>query len=123
MDKDAPFKLMVTGGRDYANQIQCWTALDKLHQLHEIDIIIHGDAEGADKMADAWARVKGIQRAVCPACWAHFDPSVAGHRRNRFMLELGPHLVVAFPGGAGTANAVTQAQHRGVKVMDLRKIK
>ena len=115
-------KLLVTGGRKYKNRPQLWRHLDQIHKETPIEILIHGDAEGADTMADEWAKERGVQRVVCPACWGHYDSSIAGHRRNRFMLELLPNRVVAFPGGAGTGNMVAQAHHKKVPVLDLRKL-
>lgn len=38
----------------------------------------------------------------------------AGPIRNSFMLALGPDLVLAFPGGRGTADMVRQASEAGV---------
>lgn len=115
--------ILVTGGRNYANRAQLHQYLYQVHNETPIDILVHGNARGADTMADDWAEAKGIQRAICPAAWDRFDAAIAGHRRNRFMLELGPTLVVAFPGGAGTNNMVTQAQHKGVRLLDLRALK
>ncbi|MEM9912925.1 MAG: hypothetical protein AAF922_19365 [Pseudomonadota bacterium] len=46
----------------------------------------------------------------------------AGPIRNKEMLDEGcPDLVVAFPGGRGTANMVKQAQAAGVEVLDKRE--
>jgi predicted Rossmann-fold nucleotide-binding protein len=42
---------------------------------------------------------------------------MAGPIRNRLMLDLGAHAVLAFPGGAGTANMVRIAQEADVPVL------
>lgn len=55
-----------------------------------------------------------------PADWARFGKS-AGYLRNKQMLEEGkPDLVVAFPGGRGTANMIAIAMKAGVKVIDAK---
>jgi hypothetical protein len=51
-----------------------------------------------------------------PADWAR-DGRGAGFLRNERMLaEAKPHLVVAFPGGRGTAHMVARAEAAGVAV-------
>ena len=51
-----------------------------------------------------------------PANWKKHGRA-AGPIRNKQMLEEAkPDLVIAFPGGAGTANMVKQAREAGVKV-------
>jgi len=42
----------------------------------------------------------------------------AGPERNAAMLGLGPDLVVAFPGGSGTAGMVRLAKAAGVEVIE-----
>lgn len=50
------------------------------------------------------------------ANWEAFG-AAAGPVRNRWMLDLEPDLVIAFPGGKGTKNMIEQAKKRGVPVM------
>lgn len=78
--------------------------------------LMQGGADGADYLANEWAKTKaGIKRWVCKADWKKHGRS-AGPIRNARMLEWKPDLVVAFPGGRGTKNMVTQAQAAGVPV-------
>jgi hypothetical protein len=68
-------------------------------------------------LAGAWARSQyGVQEVACRANW-YLHGKGAGHERNARMLELGPELVVAFPGGRGTANMIARAERAGVEVM------
>jgi ABC-type Fe3+-hydroxamate transport system substrate-binding protein len=48
-----------------------------------------------------------------------YGPS-AGPIRNGRMLEYKPDLVIAFPGGRGTANMVKQARKAGIAVVEPR---
>lgn len=78
-------------------------------------LVIHGDAPGADSLAGWWAEVRGAQNVRCPANW-RLHGRKAGPMRNTAMLALNPDLVVAFPGGTGTADMVSKATARGIKL-------
>ena len=65
-------------------------------------------------MARMWAQAEGIEVRTFEADWDRFGKS-AGYRRNRQMLDEGaPHILVAFPGGKGTADMRKQAAEFGV---------
>lgn len=84
------------------------------------DVVIHGGQKGADKLADKWA-VEHDRRVV--EFKAHWDKygKAAGPMRNARMLERGkPDLVVAFPGGVGTANMIKQAREAKVPVLRIK---
>lgn len=106
--------IAVTGGRNFRDQALIDTVLYRLAQEQfdrgdPITHIINGYATGADAIARRWAIDNGIQPVDCPALWGTYPakgPKNAGMRRNRAMLQLMPHTVVAFPGGAGTAHMV-----------------
>lgn len=81
--------------------------------------LICGMAFGADTMAYNWAKRHGIKVHEYPADW-HTHGRRAGYIRNRQMLEEGkPDLVVAFPGGKGTAMMVNLARQAGVEVIEV----
>lgn len=101
--------------------------------------IISGCAPGADTLAIEWAENNYYQLDKYPAKWddlTHPDAIIAfnkwgkpynknaGFTRNRQMLVEGkPDLVIAFAGGAGTENMVTQAtsEEFNVKVIRVRR--
>ena len=98
-------------------------ALDRLHERKPITVLIHGAAAGADTHAGAWAKRRGVEVKPYPADWKT-HPRTAGSIRNRLMLTDGrPELVVAFPGGKGTANMVALARGAGVQVWEPREPK
>lgn len=71
-------------------------------------------------MAAGCARDRGIPETAYPADWRR-DGKSAGYRRNRRMLSEGrPDLVIAFPGGPGTAHMVEIAEKAGVPVLRIR---
>jgi hypothetical protein len=109
--------VLVTGGRDYKDIAQVNEVLTRVHKEHHIRLLVHGCATGADTLAAIWASVRGIQPVGCPALW-DFYSKAAGSIRNAAMLWLKPELVVAFPGGDGTANMVGQAKQAGIRVIE-----
>lgn len=111
-------KLLVCGGRDYRNEAYVWLTLDRLHAETPITEIITGGVPGADRIANDWAKTKPIKRYVSKADWKAHGKS-AGPKRNARMLEWNPDLVLAFPGGRGTANMVAQAKASGIKVIEV----
>ena len=88
-----------------------------------VHLLLHGGARGADAAIGAAAQQLGWSSLVMPAQW-QLHGRAAGPIRNRELLEQAvaraeAHsspgyqasvLVVAFPGGAGTASLVKQAR-------------
>jgi hypothetical protein len=110
--------VLVTGGRDYTLFGELTYIMDTIHAVHGFSIVMHGDARGADTLAGRWCRARKLQEVKVPANWAGHGLS-AGLRRNTFMLELlRPDVVVAFPGGRGTANMMKKAADAGILVLD-----
>lgn len=105
-------KVLVCGGRDYENSTAVYRALNT---LPDVTHVIHGGAYGADEAAGKWARDHGVQEVVCDANWDYWGKS-AGFRRNKAMAALGPDLVVAFPGGKGTASMIEIAEYAEIRV-------
>mgnify|MGYP000860097131 CR=1 FL=1 len=85
--------------------------------------LLHGGARGADAAIGRAAQQLGWSSAVMPAQWERHGRA-AGPIRNRELLEqaiakavahtspvsIASVLVVAFPGGAGTASLVREAR-------------
>ena len=122
-------KVLVCGGRTYGIELddkpmsQVWSELFHmrwyLYFLRSCDTVIHGGARGADINAGVIAKSHGCAVVVVKAEWDKYGKR-AGHLRNTAMLAHKPDLVVAFPGGAGTADMVRQATEAGCNVRDLR---
>jgi len=109
-------RVLVCGGRDFADREKLASVLDSLHAQRPFSTVIHGAAPGADTLAGEWAMSRGITVAAFPADWKG-QGRAAGPIRNKRMLDEGhPDLVIAMPGGRGTANMVAQAQKAGVAV-------
>lgn len=112
-----PLRVLVCGGRQFTDRDLLEDTLDRLHRARGFTVLIEGDAIGADRMAGAWAEARGVDHRVFRADWDRLGAK-AGPRRNRQMLDEGrPELVVAFPGGSGTAHMMRIARAAGVEVI------
>jgi hypothetical protein len=112
--------VLVCGGRDYIDVDRVYGVLDTLHAERHFSMLIHGAARGADSLAASWAKLfPEIKIVPFPADW-HTYGNAAGPIRNRQMLREGkPDLVVAFPGGTGTADMVKIARSAGVEIISV----
>jgi hypothetical protein len=118
--------VLVCGGRDFRDQACVDRVLDIVLGNCAAPTLIHGNATGADTLADNWAISRNAQdgtewckREVYPADWAQHG-NAAGPIRNAEMLKRGePQLVIAFPGGRGTADMVSKARAAGVLVLQV----
>jgi hypothetical protein len=109
-------RILVCGGRDYTDMATLYRVLDAALRSGPVEII-QGGAKGADRLAKTWATDRGVFCQTFEAEWDRHGRA-AGSIRNRQMLTEGrPNMVLAFPGGRGTANMVKQAQERGVLVV------
>ena len=114
---DKPLRVLVCGGRNYTERARVYDLLSRINDKHGIAIVIHGGASGADYFADEWAALLNIARHRFPAQWDKHGKA-AGPIRNQAMLDKGrPDIVLAFPGGSGTANMIEKATNAGIKVM------
>ena len=111
--------VLVCGGRGYSDVVMVFETLDALHSASPIERIVEGGARGADRAARHWATDRGISRVTHEARWGD-DGKAAGPLRNQRMLDVErPQLVVAFPGGPGTADMVRRARIAGVDVLEV----
>lgn len=117
-------KVLVCGGRSYSNRSQVFAELDILRDFNTTLCVISGGATGADALAEEWARANigkrnGVSFHGFKADWKKHGKA-AGPIRNQPMLDNGcPDLVLAFPGGRGTADMVSRARAAGVEVKEL----
>ena len=128
--RDAEFTVLVCGGRDFQDYRSVEDELDLLQP----DRIIHGAARGADSLAGRYARDNRVECREFPAVWRPADgrdPETgrplrkgynprAGFQRNDQMLRDGrPDLVVAFPGGRGTAHMAWRTRMVGCDLQEV----
>jgi hypothetical protein len=109
-------RILVCGGRDYINKSKVFQVLNL---YTSVQVIIHGAARGADLLAREWAVIHNVPELAFKADWDRYGLG-AGPRRNAQMLAEGhPDLVIAFPGGRGTADMIKKARKAGILVIQI----
>lgn len=112
--------VLVCGGRDFNDWPSFLDAMDTVDERFGIRRIVHGAAPGADTLAQRWADLRSRRFSSYPANWKEHGYA-AGPKRNQRMLDAEkPDLVVAFPGGRGTADMVRRAKAAGVEVREIK---
>lgn len=119
-------RVLVTGSRDWVDTAVIVSALNsEIYQFPEGIIVVHGGAEGADKVADQWAWV--MRQAGYPVRpeahrpdYDRYPAKFAPLRRNELMASLGAGVCHAFPleGGTGTRHCMTQAFANEIRVVN-----
>lgn len=113
-------KILVCGGREYDDWPRLKEKLDELHLEKGVSEVIHGSAQGADRLAGVWARWNNIPERPYPANWKQYGKR-AGYVRNSQMLEEGkPDVVVVFKGGSGTEMMYELSKKAGIPTIDYR---
>lgn len=107
-------RIVVTGGRDYRN----WETVRRVLDGIQPDSVYVGDATGLDAMAAEWCDSRCVSHQIFVANWDKFG-KLAGPIRNEEMLRKAGRdaIVIAFPGGKGTANCVREAMKLNMTVL------
>lgn len=123
-------RILVCGGRDCSSS-DVWNWLESNlrvelafvtghHASLTIEALIHGGARGADEGAERWGKSEHIKTHRYAADWKKHGKA-AGPIRNQRMIDEGkPDVVIAFPGGKGTADMVSRARTDGLHVIEVR---
>lgn len=114
-------RVLVCGGRDYRDNERLFRELNRLHASKGISEIIQGGQMGADYLASKWAHINRIACATFWAEWKKYGRKAGPIRNIRMLRDSKPDVVVAFPGGAGTADMVRKAIVAGVPVIEVMK--
>jgi hypothetical protein len=117
-------RVLVCGGRDYLGE-EAWRRvareLDELHQScgFKVMTIIQGGSTGADEHARFWAELYEARLITERADWRKYGKAAGPTRNQRMIDKHRPDVVLAFPGGRGTADMVRRAKAAGVRVIDV----
>jgi len=116
-------RVLICGDRNW-RELQ--PIADCIESLPLDTVIIHGNARGADKMADGLAHYRGLIVLSYPALWNQFGRA-AGPIRNQQMLEDGKPDVVAFfhnnlRNSKGTKDMVKISYQRYIPIINGRSV-
>ncbi len=114
-----PLKVIIAGSREFRDYQQLAERCDHFlyREVGKRPIeIVSGNARGADRLGEKYARERGFDLARFPAQWDKFGRS-AGYKRNVQMAEYADALI-AFPLGEarGTNHMIRIAQDAGLVV-------
>jgi hypothetical protein len=123
-DKSEGFRLLVTGGRQFAGKNFTFRALDLLHAELRLSAIVEGGALDAYSLSNEWAHKNDVRMQTVPLLVpTKLQGKRAGHERNAYMLTTHkPHAVLVFPGGRGTLNMESLATAAGLPVLSATKL-
>lgn len=108
---------LVCGGREFNEVLRAWAFLDKVNRDRDIGCIVQGGARGADTIGKTWAHSRRLPVIEVAAHWETMGRA-AGTIRNQWMIDwCQPALVIAFPGGPGTANMLRCAANAQIEVI------
>lgn len=114
-----PPRVLVCGGRNYADRARAFATLDRFRDRFGIDYLIHGGATGADALAREWAIARGVEWVGFHADWLALGRAAGPLRNAQMLRDTQPHVVIAFPGGRGTADMIDKARRAGVRVYEI----
>ncbi|MAK86557.1 MAG: hypothetical protein CMK96_06365 [Pseudomonas sp.] len=113
-------RVLICGGRDPSPEVcdAVWNWV--MEHCEAGDVVIHGAARGVDTQAMIAAQtIPGVKHLPFAADWNSHGKAAGPIRNSRMLKEGKPDLVVAFPGGRGTADMVRQARLAGVEVAEV----
>lgn len=114
-------RILVCGGRKYNDLVTFQNVMTYLQKWFAPDFcLIHGGASGADRMAHVWAFLVGCPVIEMKANWDHYGKAAGGIRNGWMLKYASPDLIIAFPGGPGTADMVRRAKKEGIDVYEVK---
>ena len=109
-------RALVTGSRWWTDCRSVFHALDE--RRDQITHIIHGGSRGVDRCAKRWAYHNRLPESEFLPNYRAYGSKAAPLMRNQRMIDEGrPDLIIAFPGGNGTADMIGRAQRARIPVL------
>lgn len=109
-------RVIVCGSRRWRDRDKIINRLADLPDPASVTIV-HGNAQGADRIAHQEAQKLGLLVEPHPADWEQHGKA-AGPIRNRAMAQMGADLCIAFWDGrsTGTQHMIGEARRRGIPI-------
>jgi hypothetical protein len=113
-------KVIIAGSRGFSNFKFMTEAMDKILSRQTEVEIISGTANGADKLGEAYAKMRNFNIIRMPADWTKYGKS-AGYKRNVKMASIADAVVVFWDNQSkGSKHMIDIAKERN---LPLRVIK
>jgi hypothetical protein len=106
-DSKIALNLGIVGSRTFSDKDLIFAWLDRINKdLGPFDKVLTGDSQGADLIAESWAKKREIDVKICYADWTNLGDK-ASFLRNISVID-GSDFVIAFWDGDsnGTAHAI-----------------
>ena len=114
-------RILVSGDRRWTDRELVFATLDTWHAMARITMLGEGCSEGAEQMAEEWARSRRIPLAHYPAPWAAMGPKAGAVRNSNALVSFGPHVILAFHDrleeSVTTGDLVTKGKRANVYVV------
>jgi hypothetical protein len=109
--------LAVIGSRSFNYQDRVWEYLDKvLEKTENLSLVSGACPQGADALAESWAKRRGVPILLYPADWS--KGKGAGFARNQKIVKAADVVVCFWDGTSkGTVDSIERAWRLGIKVM------
>jgi hypothetical protein len=117
-------RILVCGGRTFTDKQLFLQKMAEIEQKYgpfrpTATVIINGGARGADTLAAEYGYSRCFAVRTFHADWAKFGKRAGGLRNQQMLDEAKPDLVIAFPGGVGTADMVARAKWQNVPLEEI----
>lgn len=108
-------KYIIAGGRNFRNFELLWNECEKIITNDPEVEVVSGTANGADKLGEHYAKLKGYSVKQFPADWSLGKS--AGYLRNADMAEYADVLIAFWDGESrGTQHMINLAKDKELKV-------
>lgn len=123
-------RVLVCGGRNF-DRFDAWEWLERnaydeiayktgCFSSVSLEAIIQGGARGADQGAADWGKSEGVKVMEFKANWKKHGKAAGPIRNSKMIKEGKPDIVIAFEGGKGTQNMISQAEAEGIPIIRVK---
>ena len=119
-------KVIIAGSRDFDNKKLLFAILDKelltilhnpLYHIQKEMVIVSGNARGADRLGEEWAKSRNVKLEIMTADWNGPHGKAAGFIRNHAMVDVSTHAFFFWNGfSRGTKDCLEYALKKGLWV-------
>jgi hypothetical protein len=110
-------KVIIAGSRTFDNYDLLFEKCSEIVKDFDSVEIVSGNAKGADRLGERFAKENGFALTLFPADWEKFGKS-AGYIRNKEMAEYADILIVFWDGvSKGTKHMIDSAEKNKLKVI------